>query len=78
MAPLLPTRAPTTINRSLLSMKPVADAAQPEYEFNIETTTGISAPPIAKTKCIPNKNASPVIIIRGMIASLIELAVVKI
>ena len=30
IAPLEPTSAPTTISRSLLSMKPVAAAAQPE------------------------------------------------
>ena len=30
IAPLLPTSAPVTISRSLLSMNPVADAAQPE------------------------------------------------
>jgi hypothetical protein len=30
MAPLLPTSAPVTMSRSLLSMKPVAAAAQPE------------------------------------------------
>ena len=27
-------------------MKPIPAAAQPEYEFSIEITTGISAPPI--------------------------------
>ena len=47
-------------------MKPVAEAAHPEYEFSIETTTGISAPPIAITKCIPNKSANNVIIIREL------------
>ena len=30
MAPLEPTKAPTTINKSLFNMKPVAAAAQPE------------------------------------------------
>ena len=29
-----------------LRVKPIPAAAQPEYEFNIEITTGISAPPI--------------------------------
>tara|TARA_B100001175_G_C19032574_1_gene413357 strand:+ start:325 stop:513 length:189 start_codon:yes stop_codon:yes gene_type:complete len=37
-------------------MKPVADAAQPEYEFSIDTTTGMSAPPIDATRCIPKNN----------------------
>ena len=63
IAPEDPTKAPVTINKSLPSIKPVAAAAQPEYEFNIETTTGISAPPIARTKCAPIINAIIVIII---------------
>ena len=49
-------------------MNPVADAAQPEYELSIETTTGISAPPIDATRCTPNINEIANIIIRGFIA----------
>ena len=36
-------------------VKPIPAAAQPEYEFNIEITTGISAPPIGIINKIPNK-----------------------
>ena len=50
MAPEDPTKAPVTIRRSFPSIKPVAAAAHPEYELSIETTTGISAPPIARTR----------------------------
>ena len=34
------------INAVFPSVKPIPAAAQPEYELSIETTTGISAPPI--------------------------------
>ena len=66
MAPLLPTNAPTTISKSLFNMKPVTEAAQPEYEFNIETTTGISAPPIDATRWTPNRNEINNIINKGI------------
>ena len=45
------------ISRLLLSMKPAAAAAQPEYEFSIDTTTGMSPPPIAATRCSPSTSA---------------------
>ncbi len=61
MAPDEPTSAPVTISRSLLSIKPAAAAAQPEYELSIDTTTGISAPPIEATRCQPNASAISVI-----------------
>ena len=38
------------------NVKPIPAAAQPEYEFNIEITTGMSAPPIGIIKRIPTKN----------------------
>jgi hypothetical protein len=62
IAPELPTNAPVTINKSLPNIKPAADAAQPEYEFNMETTTGISPPPIAITSTTPMKDAMAVMI----------------
>ena len=65
IAPLEPTSAPVTINKSLDSIKPAAAAAQPEYEFSIDTTTGISAPPMEATKCQPNASAMAVITIRA-------------
>ena len=37
-------------------MKPIPAAAQPEYEFSIEITTGISAPPIGIINKKPIKN----------------------
>ena len=45
IAPEAPTKAPVTISSVLLSVKPMPDAAQPEYEFSIDTITGMSAPP---------------------------------
>ena len=53
----------------MLSIKPAAAAAQPEYELSIDTTTGISAPPIDETKCQPNARAIAVIINTGKILS---------
>ena len=41
----LPTNAPVIMSRLLLSVKPIPAAAKPEYEFSIDTITGISAPP---------------------------------
>ena len=41
------------IKRLLLSVKPIPQAAHPEYELSIETTTGISAPPIGMTTRSP-------------------------
>lgn len=64
IAPELPTNAPVTINKSLPNINPAAAAAQPEYELSIETTTGISAPPIAITNITPIKQAIIVMKIR--------------
>ena len=42
------------MSRSLLSVKPAMAAAQPEYELSIDTTTGMSPPPMASTRCAPS------------------------
>ena len=47
-------------------MKPAAAAAQPEYELSIDTTTGMSPPPIAATRCRPSSSASTVMITSGI------------
>eukprot|EP00360_Condylostoma_magnum_P000790 CAMPEP_0168317304 /NCGR_PEP_ID=MMETSP0210-20121227/23765_1 /TAXON_ID=40633 /ORGANISM="Condylostoma magnum, Strain COL2" /LENGTH=47 /DNA_ID= /DNA_START= /DNA_END= /DNA_ORIENTATION= len=47
MAPEAPIRAPAVIRRLFEIKNPLAAVVQPEYEFSIETTTGMSAPPIA-------------------------------
>ena len=49
----------------LLSEKPMPAAAQPEYEFSIEITTGMSAPPIGMMMRKPSKNAIAVMITNG-------------
>ncbi len=46
IAPDDPTNAPVIINAVFSNVNPIPAAAQPEYEFSIEITTGISAPPI--------------------------------
>tara|TARA_Y100000992_G_C20930078_1_gene334065 strand:- start:39 stop:245 length:207 start_codon:yes stop_codon:yes gene_type:complete len=46
MAPEEPTSAPVIIKALFSNVNPIPAAAQPEYEFNIDITTGISAPPI--------------------------------
>jgi hypothetical protein len=56
MIPDAPTSAPATINTLLFKMKPVVQAAIPEYEFNKEITTGMSAPPIGMTVNMPSNN----------------------
>ena len=54
ISPDAPTRLPATIRTLLLMMKPVKAAAIPDSEFSRLTTTGISAPPIGRTRIIPN------------------------
>src|SRR4029078_1327154 len=61
IAPLEPTSAPVTISRSLDSMKPGAAAAEPEWLFGSDPTTGMSAPPIAITMWMPKSSAIAVI-----------------
>ena len=45
----------------LPSVKPMPAAAQPEYEFSIDTTTGMSAPPIGMMSVTPSTSATTVI-----------------
>src|SRR5664280_3918244 len=59
------------MSRSLLSMKPAAAAAHPEYELSIEMTTGMSPPPMDATRCQPSARAITVMISSGtMLAEL--------
>lgn len=48
------------MSSELLSMKPAAAAAHPEYELSMETTTGMSPPPIAATRWSPSASATTV------------------
>src|SRR3954464_7228615 len=45
------------ISAELPSVKPMPAAAQPEYEFSIEITTGMSAPPIGMIMSTPSTSA---------------------
>src|SRR5450756_1921246 len=54
-APEAPTSEPVMISSVFDSMKPAAAAAHPEYEFSIDTTTGMSPPPMAATRCQPTE-----------------------
>jgi hypothetical protein len=54
--PLAPTREPATIRTLFNSNKPAKAAAIPEKEFSKEITTGISPPPIGRTKPIPPRS----------------------
>src|SRR5210317_40354 len=60
IAPEDPTRAPVIINAVFSKVKPIPAAAQPEYEFNIEITTGMSAPPIGIINKNPIKNETAI------------------
>ena len=55
--PEAPTSAPLTISTLLWSTKPVADAARPVNALSSEITTGMSAPPIGRTKRTPKSSA---------------------
>ncbi len=46
------------ISMLLFSEKPMPAAAQPEYELSIDTTTGMSAPPIGMMISTPSTKAS--------------------
>ena len=61
IAPLAPTHAPPIIRTGLFKVKPIPAAAHPEYEFNIDTTTGMSAPPIGIISVMPNTSATDTI-----------------
>ena len=61
IAPDEPTSAPVMISAELPSVNPMPPAAQPEYEFSIEITTGMSAPPIGMMERAEHqRNDSPV------------------
>ena len=51
--PLAPTSEPATINTLLTRIKPANAAAIPERELSNDITTGMSPPPIGRTKPIP-------------------------
>jgi hypothetical protein len=54
--PLAPTSEPATIRTLFSNKSPASAAAIPENEFNNEITTGMSPPPIGRTKPIPANN----------------------
>ena len=60
IAPDEPTNAPVIINALFSKVKPIPAAAHPEYEFNIDITTGISAPPIGIINKKPIKKEIPI------------------
>jgi len=51
--PLAPTNEPATIKTLLNNNNPAKAAAIPEKELSKDITTGISPPPIGKTKPMP-------------------------
>src|ERR1700754_3459284 len=65
IAPDEPTSEPAMISIALFSEKPMPAAAQPEYEFSIDTTTGMSAPPIGMMISTPSTNAISVMMMNG-------------
>ena len=60
IAPEDPTKAPVIINALFSKVKPIPAAAHPEYEFSIEITTGMSAPPIGIINRSPSKKEIPI------------------
>ena len=56
--PLAPTRVPATTSTTEWSTKPLAATAKPVKELSSEMSTGTSAPPMGRTKAIPNSRAS--------------------
>ena len=61
ISPEAPTRLPATIKTLLFMMKPVNAAAIPDSELSKLTTTGMSAPPIGRTRMIPSTHEIPII-----------------
>ena len=53
ISPLAPTSEPAMISTELEIMNPVKAAAIPDSEFRRLTTTGMSAPPIGRTRMTP-------------------------
>jgi hypothetical protein len=51
--PLAPTNDPATISTLLSNINPAKAAAIPDKELRRDITTGISPPPIGRTKPIP-------------------------
>src|SRR5471032_2499912 len=66
IAPDEPTSEPAMISMALLSEKPMPAAAQPEYELSIDTTTGMSAPPMGMMMSTPSANASAAMMMKGV------------
>ena len=62
IAPDDPTNAPVIIRAVFPSVNPIPAAAHPDYELSIDTTTGISAPPIGIIIKKPIKNDSAIIV----------------
>ncbi len=58
--PEAPTSMPLTISTLFSSSKPVAAAARPVNAFSSEITTGMSAPPIGRTKRTPKTSEPPI------------------
>ena len=58
-----PIREPTIVSMGLLSMKPSAQSAHPEYEFNTVIATGISAEPILFVMFHPKADEHAVVLI---------------
>jgi hypothetical protein len=65
IAPDDPTSEPAIISMGLFNEKPMPAAAQPEYELSIDTTTGISPPPIGMMISTPSTNAISVMMMNG-------------
>src|SRR3984885_3453872 len=65
IAPDETTSEHAKISIALFREKPIPAAAQPEYEFSIDTTTGISAPPIGMMISTPSANAMTVMMMNG-------------
>ena len=55
--PEAPTSVPATISAKLPSTNPPAATASPVKAFSIEITTGMSAPPMGRTKATPSRSA---------------------
>ena len=58
--PDAPTSVPATISAKLFSVKPLAATASPVHALRSEMTTGMSAPPIGRTKATPRTRASTI------------------
>ncbi len=77
IAPDEPTSEPAMISIGLFSEKPIPAAAQPEYELSIDTTTGMSAPPIGMMISTPSTKAISVMAMNAGHAWVIKKATPK-